>query len=99
MTCEGVVVTFQSQHNSRQTTIGALAVPESSAVTSPPADGAIIDIMRRRGMLQADACPGATTSQMDKLSILIGSHICWDMATIPITRISPRSKKAETRFA
>ncbi|KAH6948488.1 hypothetical protein HPB50_024857 [Hyalomma asiaticum] len=38
-----------SQHNSNQTTIEALAVREISALTSPPVDSAIIDIMRCRG--------------------------------------------------
>ncbi|KAH6930827.1 hypothetical protein HPB50_019705 [Hyalomma asiaticum] len=90
ITCERVAIMLRSQHNSNQTTIEALAVPEISAVTSPPADGAIIDIMRHRGMLPADECLGATTFQEDEISVLIGSDVYWDVATGQITRVSPR---------
>ncbi|KAH6944462.1 hypothetical protein HPB50_003286 [Hyalomma asiaticum] len=83
--CERIAIALRSQHNSNQTMIEALAVPEVSAVTSPPADGAITDIMRHCGMLPADACPSATTFQEDEISVLISSVIYWDVATGQIT--------------
>ncbi|KAH6942407.1 hypothetical protein HPB50_004580 [Hyalomma asiaticum] len=54
--------------------------------------------MRRRGMLPADECLGATTFQEDEISVLIGSDIYWDVATGQITRVSPRILAAETLF-
>ncbi|KAH6945497.1 hypothetical protein HPB50_008787 [Hyalomma asiaticum] len=98
LTRERAAITLRSQHDSNQTTVEALAVPEISAVTSPPGDGAIIDIMRSRGMLPADACPGVTTFQEDEVSVLIGSDIHCDVATGEITRVSPRVTAAETLF-
>ncbi|KAH6933459.1 hypothetical protein HPB50_015156 [Hyalomma asiaticum] len=92
MTCERVAITLRSQHNSNQTTIEALAVAKTSALTSPPADGAIIDIMRCRGMLPAGEYAGARTFHEDE--VLIGSDIYWDVATGP--RGSPRITAAET---
>ncbi|KAH6934178.1 hypothetical protein HPB50_021480 [Hyalomma asiaticum] len=80
MTCERVAIALRSQHNSNQTTTEALAVPETNAVTSPPEDGAIIDIMRRLG---------ATTFQEDEISVLIGPDIYSDVATAQIMRVSP----------
>ncbi|KAH7943786.1 hypothetical protein HPB52_011737 [Rhipicephalus sanguineus] len=93
-----VAVTLRSQHSSYQATIEALAIPEISPVTSPPADGELVTMMTRQGMLPADARPEATTFQEDEISVLIGSDIYWDVATGQITRLSPQITAAETLF-
>ncbi|KAH7943788.1 hypothetical protein HPB52_011739 [Rhipicephalus sanguineus] len=93
-----VAVTLRSQHSNYQATIEALAIPEISPVTSPPADGELVTMMTRQGMLPADARPEATTFQEDEISVLIGSDIYWDVATGQITRLSPQITAAETLF-
>ncbi|XP_037514045.1 uncharacterized protein LOC119390470 [Rhipicephalus sanguineus] len=98
LTCERVAVTLRSQHSSNETTIEALAIPEISPVTSPPADGELVTMMTRQGMLPADAHPEATTFQEDEISVLIGSDIYWDVATGQIARLSPKITAAETLF-
>ncbi|KAH7943210.1 hypothetical protein HPB52_006522 [Rhipicephalus sanguineus] len=98
LTCERVAVTLRSQHSSNETTIEALAIPEISPVTSPPADGELVTMMTRQGMLPADARPEATTFREDEISVLIESDIYWDVATGQITRLSPQLTAAETLF-
>ncbi|KAH6934787.1 hypothetical protein HPB50_000810 [Hyalomma asiaticum] len=53
---------------------------------SSPADGAVVYIMRHRGMLPAEACPDATTFQEAEISALIGSDIYRDVATGQLKR-------------
>ncbi|KAL1476555.1 hypothetical protein MTO96_018394 [Rhipicephalus appendiculatus] len=98
LTCERVALTLRSQHSSNETTIEALAIPEISPVTSPPADGEIVTMMTRKGMLPADARPDATTLREDDISVLIGSDFYWDVTTGHTTRLTPQITAAETLF-
>ncbi|KAH7977329.1 hypothetical protein HPB49_000681 [Dermacentor silvarum] len=75
-----------------------LEVPEISAVTIPPADGAIITMMTHHGVVPADARSEAMTFREDEISILIGSDFYWDIVTGHITRLSPQVTAVETRY-
>ncbi|KAH7944785.1 hypothetical protein HPB49_000629 [Dermacentor silvarum] len=86
------------QHSTNESAIDALEVPEISAVTSPPVDGAIITMMTHRGIVPADARSEATTFREDEISIPIGFDFHWDVVTGHITRLSPQVTAVETRF-
>ncbi|KAL3222811.1 hypothetical protein MRX96_049956 [Rhipicephalus microplus] len=64
-TCERVALTLRSKHGSNENTIEALAIPEISPVTSPPADGEIVTMMTRKEILPAGARPDAMTFRED----------------------------------
>ncbi|KAH7977361.1 hypothetical protein HPB49_000945 [Dermacentor silvarum] len=74
------IFTF-AQHSTNETTIDALEVPEISAVTSPPADSAIITMMTHHGLVPVDARSEAKTFREDEISILIGSDFYWVVVT------------------
>ncbi|KAH7977093.1 hypothetical protein HPB51_027048 [Rhipicephalus microplus] len=67
-TCERVALTLRSKHGSNENTIEALAIPEISPVTSPPADGEIVTMMTRKEILPAGARPDAMTFREDDSS-------------------------------
>ncbi|KAH7985314.1 hypothetical protein HPB49_026490 [Dermacentor silvarum] len=85
LTCNRVSVTLGSQHSTNETSIDALEVPEISAVTRPPVDGAIIPMMTHHGLVPADAVSEAKAFREDEVSILIGSDFYWDVVTGHIT--------------
>ncbi|KAH7974959.1 hypothetical protein HPB49_022055 [Dermacentor silvarum] len=91
-----VSVTLRSQHSTKETTIGALEVPEISAVTSPPADGAIVTMMTHCGLVPADARSVATIFLKDVISILIGSDLYWEIVTGQIIQLSPQVTAVQT---
>ncbi|KAH7945334.1 hypothetical protein HPB49_009673 [Dermacentor silvarum] len=78
VTCNRVSVTIRSQHRTNETTIDALDVAGMSAVTSPPADGAIINLMTHHRLVPADARSEPTTFREDDITIMIGSDLYWD---------------------
>ncbi|KAH7965378.1 hypothetical protein HPB49_006664 [Dermacentor silvarum] len=94
----GLSVTLRTLHSTNELTIDAIEVPEISAVTSPPADGAIITLRTHYSLVPAHARSEATTFREDKISILIGSDLYWEVVTGQITRLSPQVTAVEALF-